>query len=315
MGGGGGGGCNMGCIFVRENIRMQAAAHRRQALLRARRLGGIVERTHSPALSDPCAWLCVECGYLSVPATGIDDPMRRDATVVTPRPGQVCPGCGTRSWVDLSDVDAAQAIRDRESEVVASRSKSRLSAAVGVTGTAMGGALLLAGCPGVAEVMLVASLAVSGTVYFARALATRIGSDPLRARRWHRPRLTWRAGQKLASGTLGGTARLRAPLSGREGIAWVVTARGHGDDSRGLALAEQACGQIDIGGTALGTGLTLDVSPERIVNPSPEAVRWLLTRGITMAETTALFETVLCVGDEVEVWRDRKGGPPILRRR
>jgi hypothetical protein len=304
MGGGGGGGCNMGVIFMRENRRMQEAAHRRQELLRARRVAGLPGRTYSAMLTDPCPWMCVTCGYLDIPEVALDDPMRRDAT-----------GCRTRAWVDLADVDAAQAIRDQEADIVAAQRRSRLPAIGGLIATGLGGGLLLAGCDAVEQLLPVASLAIGSAVHFVRALGGRIGGDPRHPRRWHRPRLSWRAGRTMVRGILGGTPTLRAPLSGRPAVAWVVTVRSHGDRGRSLALAEQACAAIEVDGTAMGRGLTVDVRAEAIADPSPEAMRWLLTRGLTSADTTAIYETVLCVGDEVEVRHDRKGGPPILRHR
>jgi hypothetical protein len=305
----------MGVIFMRETRRMQEAAHRRQELLRARRLGGLPARTHSPMLTEPCPWMCVTCGYLDIPEVAFDDPMRRDATVARLLPSYACPGCRTHAWVDLADVDAAQAIRDQEADVVAARRRSRLPAIGGLLATGLAGGLLLAGCEAVEQLVPVSSLMIGSAVHFVRTLAGRIGGDSRQPRRWHRPRLSWRAGRTIASGRLGGTATLCAPLSGRPAIAWVVTVRSHGDHGRSLALAEQACAAIEVDGTTVGRGLTIDVPPEPIANPTPEAVRWLLTRGLTTAETTAMYETVLCVGDEVEVRHDRKGGPPILLRR
>lgn len=237
-------------------------------------------------LDVPAAWWCASCGYLLPPcareitSAPAGDPMRGDYE--PPCDDRPCPHCDEHAWVDLGVVGLAMRVRDDESAM------RRRAAAV-----------------------------------MRRLLAIFVRGDlPLRPYRWHRPSPAWSRGRTLTRGIASGP-ELLAPLSNRPAIAWLVAVRegGRRPDRRARAtttndwmLVEQRCAGLSIDGARLSHEPVLDLVPRRRIDVSPDAEAWLRTRGLEPLDLE-IFEAILAPGDDVELFADRRGGPPILRSR
>jgi hypothetical protein len=284
---------------VRE-LEQRAAAHK------LRRRPRSAARTHE-RLALPCPWLCLECGYLEVPARA-GDPMRTVSGDVAPG---ACRHCRARAWADLADVATSESTREIERHEALTRTWPRYTANVVLATLATGAGIASLGMGTVVGVSVFALATVAGT-RAARSIAALFGSRRRTPWRWRVPALTHREGAVLACGQVQGDEILRAPLSGRPALAWRIEV-GYDERPRApLALVEQSCSVLQIDTVAVAQEPTLALPTESVTLTDDAGVH-LRSRGLDPCDALWCREAIVEPGAMVTLYEDRRGGPPILR--
>lgn len=308
-----GGSAIAAALAAQEAARNQRRLERdleRRRVMRKHRV--VVEHDAVPEHhSMPCALQCLGCGFLAIAPDG-GDPMREDAEAWRSLP---CRGCGARSWVDLADVQAAEALREFERrELGLSRGVVASSFAAlglgGIIALAIGGFVAATLDPIMTAAMVFGGLA--GEIHCGRRIAAALGVPARRAWRWHAPARVFSIGDRIAAGAVAGDAELTAPISGRPAVAWRVEVRYPTDRAGEFALVEQHSAAQAVGDTPLVDEPTIATHGTPVTASTELASRYLVSRGLDPNEILEIVERVVSAGDQVELRSEADGGPPIL---
>lgn len=223
-------------------------------------------------------------------------------------PVRRCPACGeTNALVDLERSPDAIAKDPR-------RTSGRADAAatvsgLGVLGTVGSLTAVLSGSLGLGEVGLVFSLPLllGGVAMWPRGKQRVVPGD-LRYRVLDSPVVRARAERARHEGEVRARATLKAPLSGRECVAWRLWAEGaHGalDDAMAVPFTIViGAGAPDVEVDARIASIDLappDAEPAPLPAPDAELSAWLRARGVEHGDGLLVQEAVLVAGDPVEV--------------
>ena len=291
---------------ARAQRKLDLQVARRRELRRAQiHAGGLAfERERHPF---PCAFACLECGFLELPRIG-GDPMRSDRVAV---PGHPCPHCRARAWIDLAEVNDADALREHERREIALRGGITLSL-FGAGGSLLITSLGVIGWIGSTIGIMTGTTVAIGVALFLFTMRHAIAgiTTPRRsAARWRAPVRRWRSGRVLGSGEAHGIEK-RAPISGRACIGWRVEVRYPGDRGDAFALIEQDCDGLAIAGNVGEPTLTTAANEVRA--DSADAKRWLLSRGIDPHDRLEIVERLVQDGDPLVVRENRLGVAAIV---
>lgn len=291
---------------ARAQRKLDLQVARRRELRRAQIHAGslAVERERHPF---PCAFVCLECGFLELPHFG-GDPMRSDRAGVPVHP---CPHCRERAWIDLAEVNDADALREHERREIALRGGIALSL-LGAGGSLLLAALGVIGFLGNSITIMTGTTVAIGIALFLftmRHAIAGLGTPRRSAVRWRAPARRWRKGRVLDEGHARGVEK-RAPITGRVCIGWRVEVRYPGDRGDAFALVEQDCDGLAIAGTAGEP--TLATAALEVRADTAEAQRWLLSRGIDPHDRLEIVERLVHEGDALVVRANRRGATTIV---
>lgn len=285
----------------------QARRERRKAM----RLLGPAAHEHE-RLPYPCAVACLDCGFFEVPVAS-GDPMRSDSTALA-LPQHGCPGCGRRSWVDLASVADAALLRDLEQREI------ELRAGIPLAALALSASLALLGFAAVelfahgAWLPQFAMVAIAGLIAMVtgRRLIAGLSTPRRRACRWRAPARESSPGAVIGHGCVRGDRTLRAPITGREVLAWRVEVRYPGDRGPAFALIEQRCVSISVDEVVLLEDPILATTAVAVTADDEPAQRYLRSRGIDPNALLEIHECVLLANDRVQVRGDAAAARAVL---
>ncbi|UJR82836.1 hypothetical protein [Sandaracinus amylolyticus] len=240
--------------------------------------------------------------------------MRTDRTFVCTHcrvrswPVRRCPACGeTKSLVDLEEQPDAIA---RGPRIPSSEPPSGAALTTMLGGAGLLGSMVALGVGAIVVSEVGFFLSIPLVVIGAMKLKASPDAPPgdLRYRVLESPIVRARAERVVRTGTVKARATLRAPLSGRECVAWRLWAEGpHGaiDDAMAVPFAiEIGGGEPDVEVDAAIATIDLP-APERDPEPLPRVdatlARWLLARGVRRPESLRAREAILDAGTLVEV--------------
>jgi hypothetical protein len=280
----------------------------REAVRRAARAGLIV---HVDRMAIDCAMMCTGCGWLRWPEdpTAGDPQRRTPASSDTP----MCPHCGSRAWLDLQHVPTWDALQQVERYEADARRGRPIGIAGGVAAVALVGVAALAAViasPVLAGVLGVC--AIGGFSFAARAIAAVPAPRRLVPRRWSMVVPPRGVTNVVARDRVVTDARLRAPLSGRECVAYEVAVRNDDDISADWptwSLVEQRNAAFAIAGERVGADdVLLELDRERSTAEGEAVQNYLSARGIDPhAPDLVLYETIVEPGATMELRRAAKG--------
>jgi hypothetical protein len=285
-----------------------------------------------------CFFVCGSCGLLADPPA--TDAFRDEASARPRLPA--CGHCGAEAWLDLRNVNNAQALRETEERLrhdPPASVRTRVGAASGAAGVAAGGAAALAlqvlFAPALGPLAVVAATTAGLAALAARAIAGNslsrmlLTREPVGPARWRRalplvdtesPIVDRRSGPARSS-----AEPLIAPISGRPCLAYEV---GVVFDAEGDAyppmwiLREERSRAIEIGGEMLpADGAALDlplhsVGAQAQAKPEAELATFLRKRGLFHTDGSfEFFEAVLPEGTTCQIVRhaDPQGGPWVIQ--
>lgn len=274
-------------------------------------------RTFTHSATFDCYWQCTECGFQVAPIEKPNSDAYRVPAVHGPmdrRPVQSCDGCGeTNTWANLREgavVEALVAQADTRQMTRGAR-RSGLIKLVGLGVWLLVVALALRGSG--ALVLLPLAFGTAFVMLHAAYREYQSGERSRFASSWrHERRPGWRTRAWL-DGALGGERGLRAPLSGRECLAYELGVRHDSDaeaDPWSWTLLEQhSAPALCVEGVELGERPYLQL--ERRVYAqvlSAAACDELRKRGLDPSRPGyTLFETTVMAGEAVTV-RAHAGG-------
>ena len=277
--------------------------------MRKARRAGLVVRVDR--MEFPCATMCTGCGWLRWP----DDPTAGDPQRRTPPPSDdpVCPHCASRTWLDLQHVPTWEALQQVERYEADARNGRPISVAVGV---AAAGLLALAALAAVIASPVLAGVigvcAIGGFSFAARTFAAVPKPRRTVPRRWSMVVPRRGGASSVARDRVVTDGRLRAPLSGRECLAFEVAVR-HDTDATAdwptWSLVEQRNTALEIADHRVGANeLLLELERERCTAEGEAVQNYLSARGVDPhAPDLVVYETILEPDATVELLRAADG--------
>jgi hypothetical protein len=280
----------------------------REAVRRASRAGLLVRVDR---MEIECAMMCTGCGWLRWP----DDPTAGDPQRRTPASSDtpMCPYCGSKAWLDLQHVPTWEALQQVERYEVDARRGKPIGVAVGVAAVGLVGLASLAAV--VASPVLAGVLgacALAGFGFTARVIAAAPAPRRLVPRRWSMVVPPRGVASPVARDRIVTDARLRAPLSGRECVAYEVAVRRDNDaraDWPTWSLVDQRNVAFAIAGERVDADdVLLELHRERSTAEGEAVQNYLSARGIDPhAPHLVMYETIVEPGATMELRRAADG--------
>lgn len=303
----------------RRQKRIDAEIELRRSRRRAQRM--LVQADHADhAGQEPerhgfaCAAMCLHCGFLELPSPSPRDPMRTDARALAV-PACACQGCGAKAWADLAVPSTAEALREFERREIELRSGISLAIAGMITSAAVGVYAVLGMVLGRLEMVTmfaILAMATAFVMYTGRRAVAGITTPRRIACRWRTPARVSRPAGHLGSGTVQGTRTLRAPVSGREVLAWRVEVRYPGDHGDAFALVEQDCAPLTVGGVPIDAEPTIATCATTMSSDRPELRQYLVSRGIDPDDMLEIQERVVEAGTTISVLADHRSHCAVI---